>query len=83
MYDCFDSIQACERLLAHRIETKLKTKKMSDVMNRLHVAMPAPRDKKVRITRLHVAMPAPRDKKVGITIIDLIHESITCSHASS
>ncbi|XP_069119570.1 GTP-binding protein 4-like [Argopecten irradians] len=39
---------ACEKLLAHRIETKIKLKKVSDVMNRLHVAMPAKRDNKER-----------------------------------
>lgn len=40
--------EACERLLAHRIESKIKTKKVADVMNRLHVAMPAKRDAKSR-----------------------------------
>ena len=36
--------EACERLLAHRIEVKIKSKKVEGVLNRLHVAMPAPRD---------------------------------------
>ncbi|OWF41124.1 nucleolar GTP-binding protein 1-like [Mizuhopecten yessoensis] len=39
---------ACERLLSHRIQTKIKLKKVADVMNRLHVAMPAKRDNKER-----------------------------------
>lgn len=36
--------EACELLLAHRVEVKLKSKKVDGVINRLHVAMPAPRD---------------------------------------
>jgi nucleolar GTP-binding protein len=30
-------IDACDRLLAHRIEHKIKSKKVADVMNRLTV----------------------------------------------
>ncbi|XP_071104037.1 GTP-binding protein 4-like [Haliotis cracherodii] len=40
--------EACERLLAHRVETKLKTKKVADIANRLRVAYPSQRDKKER-----------------------------------
>ncbi|XP_012255458.2 nucleolar GTP-binding protein 1 [Athalia rosae] len=40
--------QACDRLLAHRVELKMKTKKMESVLNRLHVARPSPRDQKAR-----------------------------------
>ena len=36
--------EACDRLLAQRVEVKLKNKKMDDVLNRLHVAIPKPRD---------------------------------------
>lgn len=36
--------EACERLLAHRVEVKIKSKKVEGVLNRLHVAMPTPRD---------------------------------------
>ena len=36
--------QACDMLLAQRVEVKMKGKKIPDVLNRLHVAMPAPRD---------------------------------------
>ncbi|XP_065053233.1 GTP-binding protein 4-like [Rhopilema esculentum] len=39
---------ACERLLAHRVEVKMKSKKMGDIVNRLHVAVPKPRDNKDR-----------------------------------
>ena len=40
-------LQACDRLLAHRVEIKMKTKKVTDVANRLHVAVPVKRDHKV------------------------------------
>uniref|UniRef100_A0A3Q3N3B5 Nucleolar GTP-binding protein 1 n=1 Tax=Labrus bergylta TaxID=56723 RepID=A0A3Q3N3B5_9LABR len=40
--------QACDRLLANRVETKMKGKKVHDVLNRLHLAMPAKRDEKER-----------------------------------
>lgn len=40
--------QACDRLLAHRVETKIKTKKVNEIANRLHVAVPQKRDHKVK-----------------------------------
>ncbi|XP_028283736.1 GTP-binding protein 4 [Parambassis ranga] len=40
--------EACDQLLAHRVNTKMKTKKVHDVLNRLHLAMPAKRDQKER-----------------------------------
>ncbi|XP_054622587.1 nucleolar GTP-binding protein 1 [Dunckerocampus dactyliophorus] len=40
--------EACDRLLAHRVDNKMKGKKVHDVLNRLHVAMPVKRDEKVR-----------------------------------
>lgn len=39
---------ACERLLQQRVEVKMKSKKLSDCLNRIHVAMPRPRDAKDR-----------------------------------
>jgi nucleolar GTP-binding protein len=41
--------EACERLLAHRVELKIKSSKMDDVLNRLHMAEPKKRDNIVRI----------------------------------
>merc|ERR1712002_946648 len=35
---------ACDRLLAQRVEVKVKSKKVDGVLNRLHVAVPKPRD---------------------------------------
>jgi nucleolar GTP-binding protein len=39
---------ACDALLAYRVDTKVKNKKTNCILNRLHVAIPTPRDKKVR-----------------------------------
>ena len=40
--------EACERLLAHRVELKAKSSRVNDVLNRLHLAEPAKRDNKER-----------------------------------
>uniref|UniRef100_A0A8D2H6A2 GTP-binding protein 4 n=1 Tax=Urocitellus parryii TaxID=9999 RepID=A0A8D2H6A2_UROPR len=40
--------EACDRLLAHRVETKMKGNKVNDVLNRLHLAVPNKRDDKER-----------------------------------
>ncbi|KAG7206987.1 hypothetical protein KM043_000878 [Ampulex compressa] len=41
-------MQACERLLAFRVDQKIRTKKVEGLLNRLHVAQPVPRDSKAR-----------------------------------
>lgn len=40
--------EACDKLLSQRVETKIKGRKVTDVINRLHIAMPAKRDQKER-----------------------------------
>lgn len=40
---------ACERLLEQRVEMKMKSKKINDCLNRIHVAMPKMRDGKERL----------------------------------
>ncbi|XP_060761943.1 nucleolar GTP-binding protein 1 [Neoarius graeffei] len=40
--------EACDRLLAHRVDTKMKGKKVHDILNRLHLSMPTKRDEKER-----------------------------------
>ncbi|RNA16494.1 nucleolar GTP-binding 1 [Brachionus plicatilis] len=40
--------EACERLLAHRVELKAKSSRVNDVLNRLHLAEPVKRDNKER-----------------------------------
>ncbi|KAI4467051.1 nucleolar gtp-binding protein 1 [Holotrichia oblita] len=39
---------ACEKLLSYRVDQKMRTKKVDGVLNRLHVAVPKPRDTKER-----------------------------------
>jgi nucleolar GTP-binding protein len=40
--------QACDALLAHRVEHKINTSKVNNVLNRIHVALPKARDEIVR-----------------------------------
>ena len=40
--------KACDTLLQHRVDTKLKGNKVNAILNRLHVAQPKPRDDVVR-----------------------------------
>ncbi|XP_049604197.1 GTP-binding protein 4 [Syngnathus scovelli] len=40
--------EACDRLLAQRVDSKMRGKKVHDVLNRLHLALPAKRDNKER-----------------------------------
>ncbi|XP_060638532.1 GTP-binding protein 4 [Anolis sagrei] len=40
--------EACDRLLAHRVDTKMKGNKVNDILNRLHLAVPTKRDTKER-----------------------------------
>lgn len=40
--------EACEKLLSYRVDQKMRTKKVDGVLNRLHVAVPKPRDEKIR-----------------------------------
>jgi len=40
--------KACAKLLAQRVEQKIKSKNVDGLMNRLHVAVPRPRDNKTR-----------------------------------
>ncbi|CAM6036719.1 unnamed protein product [Sphagnum compactum] len=39
---------ACEKLLQQRVEVKMKSKKINDCLNRIHVAVPRQRDQKER-----------------------------------
>ncbi|KAF4567288.1 Nucleolar GTP-binding protein 1 [Pleurotus pulmonarius] len=40
--------KACDALLAHRVDSKMKGSKINSVINRIHVAQPKPRDDIVR-----------------------------------
>ncbi|KAM6450123.1 GTP-binding protein 4 [Liasis olivaceus] len=63
--------EACDRLLAHRVDTKMKGNKVNDVLNRLHLALPTKRDNKERppfipegalMRRKHMEVDGPKKK---------------------
>nr|BAK00478.1 predicted protein [Hordeum vulgare subsp. vulgare] len=56
---------ACEKLLAQRVEAKLKGKKVNDSLNRLHVAQPKPRDGKERPAFIPPSVQKMREAKVN------------------
>ncbi|XP_017772496.1 PREDICTED: nucleolar GTP-binding protein 1 [Nicrophorus vespilloides] len=41
-------MRACEKLLSFRVDQKMRSKKVDGILNRLHVAVPKPRDNVVR-----------------------------------
>ena len=49
---------ACDALLAQRVEGKLRTQKISDVLNKLHLAQPAARDTRTRPPCIPAAVAA-------------------------
>ncbi|ETE64027.1 Nucleolar GTP-binding protein 1 [Ophiophagus hannah] len=63
--------EACDRLLAHRVGTKMKGNKVNDVLNRLHLALPTKRDNKERppfipegalLRKKHMEVDGPKKK---------------------
>ena len=52
--------QACDTLLAQRVEAKMKGRKVNDVINRLHLAMPAKRDNKVQWNLVMMQLFTPK-----------------------
>ncbi len=66
--------RACDLLLAQRVDMKLKSKKMPDLLNRLHLAIPKPRDAverppfippgaKVKTSKMEVSTEKSTDKE--------------------
>ncbi|XP_051556262.1 GTP-binding protein 4-like [Myxocyprinus asiaticus] len=51
-------MEACDWLLAHRVDTKMKGKKVHEVLNRLHLAVPTKRDQKVQTRTPYFAIPS-------------------------
>lgn len=51
---------ACEKLMAQRVETKMKGQKINDVLNRLHLTVPQVRDDKTRPAHIPEAVLARR-----------------------
>lgn len=58
--------EACEMLLAHRVETKIRSSKVDDVLNRLHLAEPAKRDNKARPPCIPKAIVAKRESNMEV-----------------
>eukprot|EP00890_Picochlorum_soloecismus_P006453 jgi/Picsp_1/6809/NSC_04148-R1_protein len=56
---------ACDRLLASRVEVKLKSKRVTDVAERLHVAMPKQRDRIARPPVIPLGVEASRALREG------------------
>lgn len=56
---------ACDRLLASRVEVKLKSKRVTDVAERLHVAMPKQRDRMARPPVIPPGVEAARARREG------------------
>lgn len=63
-------MQTCERLLAFRVDQKIRSKKVEGLLNRLHVAQPVPRDQRVRapcipesVLKKRMAMAEKVDRK--------------------
>ncbi|CAG9573614.1 unnamed protein product [Danaus chrysippus] len=57
-------IEACERLLGHRVTEKMRTKKVDGILNRLHVSIPAPRDGRARPPVLPPQVVAKKHKQL-------------------
>lgn len=55
--------EACEKLLCYRVDQKMRTKKVDGVLNRLHVAVPKPRDEKERPVCIPEAVLAKKLQK--------------------
>jgi nucleolar GTP-binding protein len=57
--------RCCDLLLAHRVEQKLASRRAGEVMNRLHVAQPVPRDNKQRPAYEPPTLAASRARKAA------------------
>lgn len=53
--------EACETLLSYRVDQKMRSKKVDGLLNRLHVAVPKPRDDKPRPPCIPEAILAKRE----------------------
>ncbi|XP_045601862.1 GTP-binding protein 4 [Procambarus clarkii] len=55
--------EACDRLLAKRVDAKMRSKKSDSILNRVHVAMPAQRDQKERKPFIPESVLKAKDKE--------------------
>lgn len=55
--------KACEKLLAQRVEAKIRTGRANDIVSRLNLALPAPRDQNTRPAFIPEAVQARRQQQ--------------------
>ena len=73
--------RACDLLLAQRVEVKMKSRKMPEVLNRLHLAMPTPRD---NVERPPFIPPGAKVKSSSaLAAMELDTEDTTAESASA
>ncbi|CAH1403819.1 unnamed protein product [Nezara viridula] len=72
--------EACEMLLSYRVETKLASKKVDGILNRLHVAFPKPRDEKDRPPCIPDAVWAKKQAKLREAEEDMGEEQMEIKH---
>ena len=61
---------ACDQLLKQRVDSKVATRKVANVRNRLHVAMPKKRDGKTRAASVPASVVARREAKANGMAMD-------------
>jgi len=63
--------KACGMLMAQRVEMKMKSKNSTGLMNRLHIAVPRPRDNKVREVAIPPSVLARQAEKSNAQEMDV------------
>ena len=66
----------CDKLLAARVEQKLASRRAGEVLNRLHVAMPKPRDSRSRPAVIPHSVAINRAKKASGELPPMITEKM-------
>ena len=67
---------ACEKLLSQRVEQKFSSKKLQPNLNRLHIAMPQPRDNKARPAFIPESVLKAQNNNEDMEVDDWVDESI-------
>lgn len=61
---------ACDMLLEYRVARKLRSKRIDDVINRIHVAQPVKRDNKERKVSIPTSVIAMKAKKTAGVVVE-------------
>uniref|UniRef100_A0AAV1TWY3 Nucleolar GTP-binding protein 1 n=1 Tax=Peronospora matthiolae TaxID=2874970 RepID=A0AAV1TWY3_9STRA len=70
---------ACDELLTHRVNSKVKGNKVADVLNRLSVAMPVARDDVQREITIPASVLAAREKPNSVTPRTLLKDKMNAN----